>query len=494
MKQKLFSVVSLLLAALAAGTFLTSCGGESETQTGAENTVPAGENETQPETEPEPEHIFPEKDMAQTEITILTEDWAAYDPIAMDDILTDSANGEVLNDAVFDRMRSVSELYNCRLAQADLTSDEGKNALLKSVRAGDDAYQIALIRSCQYSTMLSEHSMLALDSVPNVDLSAPWYDGNSLAALALLGKNYGVVSNVTMNRYELTFCGYFNKVMAENLQLGSIYDIVRDGKWTWDAMFSLGKTAVQDLDNDGEATTADCFGITYINDIPEGLLNAGGVRYAELDGEGIPTMTCGKEENITKMQALFELFSDKNISINIHQRSKQAYIDEVGLFMNRQALFSLGGVYYAPQYRDMKDDFGIVPLPKYSEEQEYAAPLFGNVFPITILPVTNADTENAGLILDAMSYEGWHSVLPAFYDIVLQGKLARDEDSNYMLDLIFNNTFYDTGLLFQFGGVVQTIRNIYQPLKGDFVSSLEKTSPKMEKDIEKLISSIEDAE
>lgn len=256
----------------------------------------------------------------------------------------------------FERINMINELYNCSLAQADLTSSDGQANLTKTVSSGDDAYQIALIRSCQYSGLLTKHVMLELENVPYVDLSQPWFDSNSSEALALIGRNFGIVSNITMNCYKLAFCAYFNQVLADNLQLENMFDFVEEGKWTWDAMFTMGELAVQDLDGDGKPTTKDCYGITYIEDVPEGLLNAGGVRYASLNSEGIPEITITTEENITKMQWLLSKFQDQNLSINLHRRSNQTQIDEVGMFMNRQSLFSLAGIYYAPQFRDMEDN------------------------------------------------------------------------------------------------------------------------------------------
>ena len=80
---------------------------------------------------------------------------------------------------------------------------------------------------------------------------------------------------------------------------------------------------------------------------------------------------------------------------------------EVGMFMNKQALFALAGIYYAPQFRPMEDHFGIIPLPKYDDAQDgYRSPMFCNVFPLTAIPSTVADKENAGIITEAMSYEG----------------------------------------------------------------------------------------
>ena len=492
--------VRIAAAALTAALLLASAAacGSGDSAKPADAPAQAGDapqdqqdNGNAEETEPEIKPDLPETDMGGAVINILTEDWAGYTPLDMDDISVEDLNGEDFNDAIFQRQKKIEEEYNCVIVQMDYASGDGQSNLLKAASAGDDAYQIAVVRSNQYSKLLSSGALMEIKNVPHIDLEKPWYDKNSLSALGLLNRTFGIVSNITMNSYKLIFCAYCNMNMMDDFGLGNIYEIVYGGKWTWDQMYGMGKTVSADLNSDGKYTTDDRYGFTYIIDDPEGLLNAAGVRYATLDSDGIPQPSLNNERTITLMQKLLDILVDKETSLNVHLRSDNTPRDEVGMFMNKQALFSLAGIYYAPQFRPMEDHFGIIPLPKYDEAQEgYNAPMFGNVFPLTAIPSTVADTEKAGIITEAMSYEGYTGLLSSFYGTLLQGKVTRDEESNKMLDLIFGSTFYDSGLLYQFGGMLNSIRTIYNNLKGDFASTIAKNESKVQKDIDKLIESI----
>ena len=44
--------------------------------------------------------------------------------------------------------------------------------------------------------------------------------------------------------------------------------------------------------------------------------------------------------------------------------------------------------------------------------------------------------------MEEMAYQSHITVLPAYYDNMLKGKVARDEDSLEMLDLIHNSVSY----------------------------------------------------
>ena len=50
-----------------------------------------------------------------------------------------------------------------------------------------------------------------------------------------------------------------------------------------------------------------------------------------------------------------------------------------------------------------------------------------------------------GIVLEALSVTGYEYVRPALYEVTLQGKLARDRESQDMLDLIFDTMSIDFG-------------------------------------------------
>ncbi len=154
-------------------------------------------------------------------------------------------------------------------------------------------------------------------------------------------------------------------------------------------------------------------------------------------------------------------------------------------------LFSMAALFYAPQFRDMQDDWGIIPMPKYDEtQQNYYSPGFPNCYPITVVPASNDAPDDTGILLEEMSYIGYTKLLPALYDTVLSGKCARDEDSVEMLDIIFGNTLYDIGMIYDFGGIRTTIRTIYTQLDGNFASAFAEIESKADANVEDLIEAI----
>jgi hypothetical protein len=102
------------------------------------------------------------------------------------------------------------------------------------------------------------------------------------------------------------------------------------------------------------------------------------------------------------------------------------------------------------------------------------------------VPVGQEDLSRTGSILEAMAAESMFTLKPAYYDIALKGKYIRDEDSEDMLDLIFDSKIYDLGWLYQIGGYNEEIMNLYRNRKTDFIFMYEKRETKAFIDIEKI--------
>lgn len=102
------------------------------------------------------------------------------------------------------------------------------------------------------------------------------------------------------------------------------------------------------------------------------------------------------------------------------------------------------------KFSEMKDDYGIVPMPKYSEDQAYVSPIAVWTHFMTV-PVTNTELDETSIILDAMSYLSYRDIVPKYYDVVLQLKHIRDDETSEMLDIIRDARTYYTAYAFGLG-------------------------------------------
>ena len=87
------------------------------------------------------------------------------------------------------------------------------------------------------------------------------------------------------------------------------------------------------------------------------------------------------------------------------------------MFQNRQLYFLDIRMFEIERYgfRDMEDDFGMIPHPKLDEAAPHYTQLVNNnVVTVTTVPVTNSKLEMTSILLEALAYEGWKNITPEY--------------------------------------------------------------------------------
>ena len=456
------------------------------------------DNENGAETPAEPEELkpdLPDLDMNGKEMKILTADWWGYSPFDFVDIDPEGYNGEVLNDAAYERKLKIEQQYNIQIKQTEMPLVNAADSLRNAVMAGDDAYDIAFIRGWNISGLLSGNNyLLNLAEFPHVNFDMPWWKKDAYDAFAIGGKNYGVIGSMSTNDMMTMWGLCFNKEMVKDYGFESPYSLFQNGDWTYDRVVEMAKTVSRDLDGDGIMTKDDLWGINYTDETLIGILNSAGVKIAELDNNGIPVITINNETSITRIQNIYTKLFDSSYSGETLRSMKLDGRDAL-IFSDNRCLFLFTAFHTINALRAADVNFGIVPYPKYDKTQENYYPYtMGINIPWIVVPATNKDIENTAVFMEAFAYEGYKSVVPAFYDIILMGKLARDDESAEMLEYLYKNIRYDTGNLFNFGDFTSKLFGMANTADTNIVSMLEKNLPVLQKGIDQILEQIEKSE
>ena len=163
------------------------------------------------------------------------------------------------------------------------------------------------------------------------------------------------------------------------------------------------------------------------------------------------------------------------------------------MFSEDLILFTWIRMRIVERLRGMETDFGIIPCPKLDKAQEkyitYNEPNAGTGISI---PRTAGNPERTGMILEDLSAESRYTLQPAYYEINLRGKYARDDESQEMIDIILSNTAHDIGYIYNFGNYAALTCHRYgRDMKVEWVSKFEASEVKMQNDINKLIEAVE---
>ena len=148
------------------------------------------------------------------------------------------------------------------------------------------------------------------------------------------------------------------------------------------------------------------------------------------------------------MEKYFDIAFDTQYAITYQRVTK----DPISMWQNDQGLFWMTTMGNIPSLREMESDFGVLPYPKLTEEQDsYYTTIAPYNSQFICVPLIQNDLERTGVITEALAYYGKSIVTPAYYDINLIGQSTRDEESSDMLDIIFDSLVFDIGYYYQIG-------------------------------------------
>jgi hypothetical protein len=144
------------------------------------------------------------------------------------------------------------------------------------------------------------------------------------------------------------------------------------------------------------------------------------------------------------------------------------------------------------KFREYESAYGLLPYPMYDESQEkyytYDDCRHGT-FGIPLTSPTE-NIEKTGLLLEALSADSYHNLIPKYLDSVVTFKLSRDEDSLEMLDYIMDGRVYDIGYAMPDAKRYSwIISEQLKSSKGALASTVEKYTKSATSHYEKLLES-----
>lgn len=374
---------------------------------------------------------------------------------------TENLNGEVINDAIYNRNRKVESLLNVNITQEMQAYSTAATTAKKMVSAGEDTYDIIFLESNASTALSSDGLFTDLLQINEINTDKPWWDQNSLKNFIINNKLYFIYGNLHLQYYEALYTIIFNKTIFADLSLDDPYSLVKDNKWTLDQYLSVITAVTRDVNGDGKMNAQDdLFGTIIVPNQPIYYAICSGERFSNTMNDGSIEFIGINERKYDIFNKLAPVFSDKNVTMTSSTAGVSSYANDIySAFESQKSPFMVEVLGRVKELRTMDTDFGLLPFPKYDEDQEnYMSGIAFSAGLLTI-PVTNNDLARTGTITESITAYSYESLIPAYYEINLTGKQFRDNESEEMLDIMLNNIQHDIALVFNWGGLIEAFNN-----------------------------------
>ncbi|MGM9625537.1 MAG: hypothetical protein ACI3XM_07485 [Eubacteriales bacterium] len=468
-RQTLAAIMSVILLAA------VSCGNPSQepAQTAADTNTPQNTTETELSY---PDHLPADLDYNGESVSFL------YREEIADEFYVEEADADIVHDAIYESMRSVEERLNVDivvyLRPGHLTNarNDYMNHISNAVQAGDKTYDWVDLMIGNTPLRAQEGIFLNLLDNPMLDLSQPWYIPNLTETVSILDQVYFVSGDASLGYLKCAFCMYFNQTLAENYDIGDLYQVVEDGKWTLDKLMEVAVTASQDIDNNGKYTLDDKLGfVVHDSNHPKGFVHSTDAPFFTKETDGNWAFTFGDQHDFDVAEKLYQLKSE-TLGVFFFNGTN-AVAENISDYQAISSKFCNDEIFIISaemddvisQFRSMQSNYGILPYPKYDEAQESYYTASRNTHNAFSMLTTCENTEMAGAVLEALSASNYQKVLPTYFEVALKTKYASDNKSAQIFDIIHDSMILDFGYIYG-----HPLGGIYDKMAGEIFNNPEK--------------------
>lgn len=373
---------------------------------------------------------------------ILMRDQSDY----VNEMAVEKLNDNELDQKVYYRNLAAEKQLHVTLQFEKKSEDEVHQRVKESNMTETNAYGLVLNHGMKIFHEAIEGYYLDWNTVSAINPDAPWWSQNIKTAWTTpSGALYAANGDISYLSIGSTNGLFFNKDLVNAAQGTDPYELVAKDEWTFENFFKVVEEVGATLQSSG--------GYGYQSEKSRGPMDA---MYAT----GYSTIVINKDGDT----ASFSIGVDNERAITAIDRFttfvKGEYAKwETDLGSARNA-FKSGTVAYfddnikvaATDYRDM--NFGILPFPRYDKEASYQS-LVGSGTDTFALPANTTDAFRGcmGDVVECLAYNGYTSVVPFYYDVLLKGQAMKDPQSLKSLQIIHDSLCFDLGHYLNPGGI-----------------------------------------
>ena len=475
--------LAILLASLMLLPTLAACGDAEEPA----DTTPPSQVTSSDEDDDIPDDELPDNlNYNKEKITFISANEMDYDDLT----------GDVVEDAIYERNKAVEERLGVviNVIQEETPIDK----VITAVNGGSSDYDVMVELCWRAAPKFTGNYFYNLRNTQYLDFEKPWWNQSFTDVVTYNDITFGVTGAMVLSLYRRTYVTVFNKNLFTDANQPFLYEHVDNGSWTLDKQTSLVPLFHRDNGNAQQDMEGDIYGFVSNDFI---FVDP---YWASCEVEIIRKNNDGEYEWVFESSKLHDM-AEKVLAL-YYGTDDAAYIEHDDYQAEQTVLKVFSGNFAAmgtmviqqledAAMRNMTQEYGVVPIPKYSEDQDTYYSQMHDGFTIACFPNTvredRADMLSA--VLEAMSSVSYRIVRPVYYETALRTQIAKDPQSAEMMDLIINNIRIDAGFVYShsMGSFHQGFQQLVDSGNNNAVSRYKRMTTAAQRALEKLVTELD---
>ena len=384
-----------------------------------------------------------------------------------------TGDDNLITEGIIARNAVVESLYNCKI-ECDYVADS-RGYAVNDIAMGKHTVDFVLWLWNNGVGSDWSYNIATMD----VDFSHSWWDQNYHEAFSYtvdgVDRCYDISGKFNLLSYDATWSLFFNRDIYDRLLSSGktsidIYDEVRRGTWTMDKMISLMDATKSDVNGDQVMKYEDgnIFGCVTINNqyLATSLIPALGMH--------MTTKENGRPVAINSQNTDVKLYSaaiDKAIEFwQSPAFLSTSMANTHSALTNGQSLFVSEILKLSRIINDENARYSIVPIPKYSEEQEDYASLVCTTTAGMKVSASITDVKATSQFLEVFGYHSEKILYPAYVNYY-KNQCFCEEEASEMLDIVLRTRTWEYDI-FRNGGMMTRITSFIVTGKNQFTKAL----------------------
>lgn len=371
-------------------------------------------------------------------------------------IIGDAETTDIVYSKIHERNVKVSERLNVKLDFIPSNTtywNDVVEIMKRDISTMSDAYEILFASNNCVTEQKLFNWFHDLNDAEYINIDEPWWYKDAIMETSVDNYNYRFLyGDISIHAMGVAGTVYYNKELYQqhlsaNKNPDELYNYVLDGTWTLDTFMRLTKKSHIEKGGDG---SNDIYGFSLFRggEPLHYFREASDIKIYTRNAQGIPEFDVNNDKTISYMDTMYELLWE-NEGAWLFLDVTDAEILHSYDFSNGKVIFYLGilndalgeGLHETLKegLREMKSDFGMLPYPKFDEEQEEYRSFMHNASVMVTCPVS-ADidrvNEECSAVIEALASESYRSVAVPYYETALKTTYNRDDLSAQMVDII----------------------------------------------------------
>lgn len=381
-------------------------------------------------------------------------------------IYNEELDGEIINDNVFTRNEWIKDTFGVTIEYTADTEYFILGTVINNKNADFDEYDLVCDGLTTMGSLALQGALDPINDTEYINVKAPYWDTRCTEALTIGDDVFFLAGDAFITDDEYTYCVLYNKTMFQDLALNGetdgkdVYTVVDEGDWTYDVYGRLAKASAADIDGvSGMSHETDRWGIVSDTGCVYIMMAGSGYKTIGTDGDGKLIINPVDEQVVNVFNAVDKVLNHADSSKyaeRIVASDGQYYAAAERMFGENRSFSQICKINSISSYASNFDvDFGVLPIPKYSEDQDgyYNSVAFLHFSTIGV-PTTNVeDAEMTRVVMEALAYKGQELITPAYIETTLKLKKLQDERDVKMLELVLKTRSFDIGVIYNIGNL-----------------------------------------